>query len=793
MKKLVLTIGVFVALFASAEEPYLAESLAVWLRADLGLTTNAVGGVTAWANQGTTGSAADVSPHADNSAGHVAYEESGIGGKPSLAFDGGIYLKTTSALDLGIASDGGGAWFVVLKTPCTSAERANMGIMGMVPSDNTRFGAFFANNGTENYKSSFHGDIGEIAFSSNAVQIISAMRWTDEGGTHAYPMNLWTVGGLVTPNEPGSAVFTVGNFADWSSTFKGEIAEIRIYNRPLTWRERSRVQFELCARYGVHWESHGGIDDNAISWYDESEQLGNISNQGAPDELVSRVSSCGATLELGTPSAADERIGYFSSNGGDGVSRIWFVSTWMGIRTGSNMTLTFDKSKVRVGANPTLYYAQSQVYIFLAPTKLTGVTATETDDSVSFTLPAGNWWNGFYCVRGDLDSNLGVWYRADMGLKTNEVGGVTSWRNSGTYGSYFEMLPQIDNSAAHIAYSAEGMGGKPTITFDGTDGAYLKSADSGTMGITTAGSAWFVVCKTAVDKNNRGNMVLFGCTPGQRYGCFFSNNGDSSQGMLRGYIFNGNAAVDAPQLEEGKPQVFSMLHWTADGNHYRGIMNGSSYGGNGNMTAPTVQDDRVCIGGSMGLTWTKVFNGDIAELRIYNRALTARERSEVQFELCSRYGVSWSGHGGVDDEALGWCENGAQFGYNPQIGQPEAIATTATAGGATLSLGAAPAANVDSQGYLTHNGSNSFDRVWYVSAADAARQQPMTFSVNTAAFGKNWLKLYRSASPSGPWSRIGECKEAVDGQCVFTFAANAWENGYYQIVKPTMGFHIIIK
>ena len=88
MKRLMLTISTVAALLAGAEEPYLAGNLTVWLRADMGVTTNAVGGVTAWANQGTKGSSVDVAPHADNSAGHVADEASGIGGQPSLACDG---------------------------------------------------------------------------------------------------------------------------------------------------------------------------------------------------------------------------------------------------------------------------------------------------------------------------------------------------------------------------------------------------------------------------------------------------------------------------------------------------------------------------------------------------------------------------------------------------------------------------------------------------------------------------------------------------------------------------------
>ena len=89
MKRSMLAIGMCAALASLSvrAEPYLAENLTVWLRADMGLTTNAVGGVTAWANQGTKGSEVDVVPHDDNSAGHVAYEASGIGGKPSLLLD----------------------------------------------------------------------------------------------------------------------------------------------------------------------------------------------------------------------------------------------------------------------------------------------------------------------------------------------------------------------------------------------------------------------------------------------------------------------------------------------------------------------------------------------------------------------------------------------------------------------------------------------------------------------------------------------------------------------------------
>lgn len=158
MNKLALAIGSFAVaatgILAAGDEPYLLEDLSVWLRADKGLSTNSVGGVTAWANQGTLGAAVDVAPHTDNSAGHVAYEASGIGGKPSLAFDGSVYLKTDAATDLGMTADGG-AWFVVYKTPCTRTERANMGIMGSnYNNGGIRFGSFSRTTGMKSAKTS---------------------------------------------------------------------------------------------------------------------------------------------------------------------------------------------------------------------------------------------------------------------------------------------------------------------------------------------------------------------------------------------------------------------------------------------------------------------------------------------------------------------------------------------------------------------------------------------------------------------------------------------------------------
>ena len=777
MKRLLLTICACAALasLSARAEPYLAENLTVWLRADMGLTTNAVGGVTAWANQGTIGAEVDVVPHADNSDGHVAYEASGIGGKPSLLFDGSVYLKTAAATDLGVKSSaGGGAWFVVFKTPCPRAERTNMGIMGSVTSSQ-RFGAFFLNDRTENYRSLFFGEVGDRPTSTNVTQIICAMSWKEDGRTRAYPMTGWNVGTVVQPAfSPAAAVFMVGNMIpSWMQTFKGEIAEIRIYDRPLTGRERSHVQFELFSRYGVTWETHGYIDNNALRWHERSSQFGHYANVGVPEDMVSSASAGGATFTLGTPSAAEETYGYFTHNGGDGLSRIWYVSAFNKTKAGSAATFTFDRAKVHIGQNPSLYYKSSYGGAWTKK----DVAASEVDGNVSFTLPAGTWSNGFYAVFNDLDRKLAMWHRADTGVTTNAAGGVTGWTNYGTIGATLDMTPQADNSDAHIAYTAEGIGGQPSISFDGE--TYLQSAGSSNLGATSAGGAWFVVCKTDQASAERNNRAIFGCVSGSsRLGAFFPANTDNVRGFFYNDWYDGDVAV-----ETGKTQIYTLMQLAADNVSKRYLTRNDV---TGKIVSPAASpfSAKMNIGGNM-LSWTGNFVGDIAEIRVYNRPLTKREHMAILFELCARYGVSYSA---IDNEGLSWCGNSAQLGYCEGYGLPEDIAVSATAGGATVSFDETPDPTAWTYSYLAHNGGNGLGRVWYFFISAAARALPMTFSVDSDIAGNTALGLYRSASSNGPWTRIGTCDSAVNGQYAFPFAANALLSGFYRVdrVKGTV-------
>ncbi|MBR3084912.1 MAG: hypothetical protein IKH04_00770 [Kiritimatiellae bacterium] len=362
---------------------------------------------------------------------------------------------------------------------------------------------------------------------------------------------------------------------------------------------------------------------------------------------------------------------------------------------------------------------------------------------------------------------------------------MTSWANFGTSGSMLDMAPQSDNSAPHIAYAANGIGGQPSVSFDGE--AYLQTAGSTAMSITANGGACFIVFKTDMDDTERGNRAIFGGEgSNRRLGLHFI----AGSRNVRGFFFNDTASGDMA-VEAGKTQGFSLMQWTTNNASTRYMMRDSATGASV-ATASTPTALNIRIGGNM-LSWTPNFVGDIAEIRVYNRPLTGRERSEIQFELCSRYGVNWTGHGGIDDTALAWCANGTQFGYWEGDGLPEAVVTTATAGGATLTLDQAPAASAYTRGYLAHDGGDGTDRIWYVSAASAARDLPMTFSIDAnAVTGSGALLLRYSESYDGPWSRVGMCDKAVSGEYRFAFPVNGRKSGFYR-VKKSQPFTIVVK
>jgi len=775
-----MVIGMVATAYASAAD----DALAIWFRADLGITTNAAGGVTSWANLGTLGSEADIAPAADNSAAHVAYEADGIGGKPSILFDGTVNLETASAIDTGITADGG-AWFVVFKTPCTMAERSNMGIFGGDPGSG-RFGIFFPNNEGEIIRDYFFsGSCIDYNVYSNQTQIISMHGWKKNSNQKGAVFSKWNISASNYGFSPAEFVLRVGKSISWTPVFKGEIAEIRIYNRALTRKERCRIEFELCSRYGESWAGHGSIDNTALSWYEESDQIGRVTSADEPDEDLSLiVSSGGATLEILTPSAAEGAEGYFSNNRGDGVSRAWYVSAWSAIRE-SGVKLTFDRSVVGIGANPLLYFKSS----YGGAWNKLNIEPVETEDSVSFTIPSG-WGNGFYAVLGELDSHLAAWYRADLGISTNELGQVVSWANGGTRGAIFDVAPASGAASASLVLSPEGLGGKPSVTFDGTD--YLISA-SGDAGYTSAGGTWFVVYKpTSSVVNNTALFGLMNPSDSRRIGAFCV-----SGTVMRGFFLDSGNAFQQPAMYSDAAQNWCLSCFTNSGTTYlAGFVNGGIDGAAKSQSSISPAQAPLKIG--QMLSWTGTFSGEIAELRFYNRPLTAVERARVDLEMSARYDLDISrGFGGNATALLAaHGEDVAVAGYAPGQGVGAEVVTSASSGGMTFSFAEAPSADLNSLVAIAHDGGAAkfayggdvMERTWCILNATGTRPCRLTFATGNG-IGCRYSLLYRAPN-AGVFTEIA-CNE-VEGMSEVSFSVDAAATGTYALGQKPTGLILVV-
>lgn len=802
MKKFMLSIGAFVAfssgLFAADDQPYLAENLSVWLRADKGLTTNAVGGVTAWANQGTKGASVDVVPHADNSGGHVAYEASGIGGKPSLLFDGSVYLKTAAATDLGVTANGG-AWFIVFKTPCTRVERINMGIMGSVPGQ--RFGAFFTNDGAERARCYFFQDIGPIGVTSNATQIVSGMCWKEGNVTREYPMNLWTLGSVASVNiSPGSAVFMVGNMIpSWMPTFKGEIAEIRVYNKALTGRERVRIQLELAARYGIEWQGLGYVNNDGMKYYANSVILDGLANDGVPEEVVSSEETGGLSLSLDNPSAINDAAAYLTHDGNTALARQWYFSAFQKTRAGSGLTLAFDIPASFADAGLNLLYRGAG---WTAWNKV-NATGIYENGRLVFRLPAGSWENGWYRLGFPT---LSAWYRADAGVETNAAGKIELWRCIGIAGTSVNVDLAPTNETAHVALTNNAVNGHPAAHFNG-DG-FLRSLNAASFHKTVlkpnpanendryeAGSSWFVVFKPCADVAKRVNMAPFmlpnpGATA-QRCGLFFYASGNGRK--LQAYLYDTCATWQAIVDASDDWQIVSYARWARADFASRGqvFLNGK---GSGVESINTPAWNAKIHLGQMGLDWGGPFEGDIAELRLYNAPLTANERALTEIGLATHYGISvtTAGINGVPpaDYQRDACVFNGKFAEST-----DAAPTNAVSGELTLAcldtIDQTPAqvtfvGHDDSAWFPAARAKDRAPRSWFVSSGAPNNAYRFAFAGVNIVEGSRVKLLYRPDAASA-WQKVAVSNGPA------TFDVSSLPRGFYTVEVTASGLCISIR
>lgn len=213
---------------------------------------------------------------------------------------------------------------------------------------------------------------------------------------------------------------------------------------------------------------------------------------------------------------------------------------------------------------------------------------------------------------------------------------VTHWPN--VVGPLTAAFAGLDNAPALVA---AGINGHPAVRFDGDDD-YL-SLPSGFQDFT-AGLTYVVVKRPSQLQSgfkilalgngaNQENIVLgrAGVTPGYQ---FFTNNGSGQVQWFdtgTGFVA-GEASVSTVILQPGSANATTLAEVSKNGSPV----------GSGNVFVPPVTDRTLnFIGQSY---WSDgLFEGDIAEILLYNRSLSSSELQAVHQYVGQKYGVSMAG------------------------------------------------------------------------------------------------------------------------------------------------------
>ena len=236
----------------------------------------------------------------------------------------------------------------------------------------------------------------------------------------------------------------------------------------------------------------------------------------------------------------------------------------------------------------------------------------------SNSAPAG-------CISNNFDplvdiGGLGLWLHAGAGVQTNAGGAVTNWLDQS--GAGHQAAPPA--AGAEPLLVAGALNGEPAIRFDGIDDGFLLGDLSASF---PTGATLFVVCTLNADDAYN----LFSTRNNDEW-WRFNGNGYEYPGVFR------TTRIEAyrPSMPTTGSHIFTI---ESTGGAWEQWIDGLSGGAAAGDYNP---GDDYRIGLADNVQPLKNLQGDIAEILIYNRALSTNERNQVGRYLTEKYDMSAS-------------------------------------------------------------------------------------------------------------------------------------------------------
>ncbi|MEY2564930.1 MAG: large repetitive protein [Verrucomicrobiota bacterium] len=583
----------------------------LWLRADFGVTKDGNNLVSRWADQSATGNDATQTVSGNS----PSFVPSGLVGKPVVRFNGSSGFMS-GRLGLGTQM----SMFAVAKSGAGSGYKRVI----------TNEGHFYLGTGVEGNFASFYGNgtwgltqSHPAAFPANQFKILESI---NNGTDSAY-----LDGQLVEAraNAMGAFVngFELGRYPAGSQYWDGDIVEVLIYDGALSSTDRQSVEAYLNGKYngdsdgdGIPdlWEVNHGLNPlvNDASLDPDGDGFTNLheyQNGTDPADYYNggtfnlNISSGNEQVSAPDTWLAQPLVVRVTNGSGSGLSNapVTFSANQSGISATNGGTLTPTlATRTDPNGNATVYFRQPSAVD--TTTAITVQTGTVPVKSVVFTASNSN-----LPLPG-----LRLWLRADAGVTLNGNSAVAQWS---------DQSPSHMNLTAGAGQQPQLMpgvlNGKAVLHFDGGS-SILQTAS--TVDLFQASPAWTVFLLTRP-----------GATQ-QSYANILDQQHDSVSFVTEQDGGNTNRfrlGDDIISLDPNRAQMVTSVRTATTQQDYMDGVRIAAL----SVSPFSPQIRRFGVGG--WLNGGRFYNGDIAEVLIYNRALSSSERTVVESYLNQRYSV----------------------------------------------------------------------------------------------------------------------------------------------------------
>lgn len=588
------------------------SGLALWLKADAGVSTNASGQVTAWLDQSASQN------HAGPRAGGAEEEQplwmgSAVNGKPAVLFDGVSHvLEIPNSASLQPQSDSWTCFFVAKRLNASKGDCPQ--IIGSRPwtavydkgwaiayDGNGYLGSHFADDTT--------GHDLNVIMSASVLSQNDFQMWQIEENRSSGTTTFYKNGDL---DVVRNATMPSGVVDQYESIYIGrdvggadsrranmELAEVLIYNRVLPKAEREAVAVYLSDKYGF------GFAPND------------------PPVVGLNVQTNGGGLVVPTTVTLVAE----ASDADDGVKKVDFFANNVLIATAGTVPYSLPVSVASTGS-----------VAFTA-------VATDTRSCAVTSAPVTLVFTGSYPTPNlATKAGLQLWLKADSGVTADETGVVSSWEDASGNGN---NAIQYNAGAGFEPLKVDALeNGMSAIRFDGVDD-YLQIPSS--VSLQPGTGDWTVLFVARRGLSSGGDYPqIIGARPwsaNKDLGwaiCFNKNNG-----LLGSHYADGTEGHDVSDTLSSSPLSTGAFQvWQLEENRAQGSTSWYLEGKTNRTLKTTMpaleinQANDIYVGSEVEGSDNRRASLDLSEMLVYNRILTPAEREEATTYLLHKYSVA---------------------------------------------------------------------------------------------------------------------------------------------------------